>query len=190
MPNQSDRRLLLRSIDATIEKSILDFGCTLDLESTEDDDDMEELWGFKHHVLNTRYLQDRSISFGKRSMAEELHGYTERQFKQEVRMDKRSFNTIVEMIENHPIFSNHSRRKQTLPWKQCLVAFKRFGTYGNANSLGSNGRFVGFSEGAVCKFVKRVTTAILSLRKEVVYWPNSSERSAIKRRIYNKYGLK
>ena len=78
-------------------------------------------------------------------------------------MDKVSFHHIVSILERHPIFHNCSRNKQADVWKQCFVAFRRLGTYGNANSLIRNAHHSGFAEGSVVKFTDRVITALLSL---------------------------
>ena len=92
----------------------------------------------KHEALmGTRYLIPRTYARNKASMAGMLFSYTERQFRQEARMDRFSFDRIVGILEKHPIFQNNSRFDQTAPWIQCLVAFKRLGSYGNANSLGN-----------------------------------------------------
>lgn len=120
-------------------------------------------------------------------MADLLFTLIDRQFKQEVRMDKNSFVTIVDILAVRPVFHNNSHRQQTPVWIQCLVVFKRLGCYGNANSLGANGRNSGFSEGAVVKFTDRVTEALLSIQKEIIKWPDEAEQ--IRARIRSKYGI-
>ena len=140
-------------------------------------------------IRRSRYFDPRTCIFKKPSLVDLLWGYTERQFRQETRMNRSSFIKIVEILEKHPVFHNNSRRKQTPPWVQCLIAFKRLGCYGNANSLGATGRANGFSEGAVVKFTDRVVTAILSIMKKVIRWPSAEERVIIKNRFKKDAGI-
>ena len=171
MPRVSDRKRLLRELERCITYLAVD-----DL-LDEDESDLDEIMEIYAVVKESRYLYPREYKTHKRSMADLIWSYSDRQFRQEVRMSRDSFVKIVRILEKHPIFKNNSRRKQAPPWVQCLVAFKRFGCFGNANSLGANGRNCGFSEGTVVNFMSRVTTAILTLKKEVIKWPDADYRS-------------
>ena len=103
-------------------------------------------------------------------------------------MDKVSYR-IVDMLKEHPIFYNRSRNKQVPAWVQCFVAFRRLGTYGNANSLLRNAHHSGYSEGSIVNYMDRVVTAILALHDRFVKWPNAEERSRIKYRSRSKSGI-
>ena len=104
-------------------------------------------------------------------------------------MDKASFYRIVNMLEGNPVFHNRSRNQQAPVWVQCFVAFRRLGTYGNANSLIRNAHHAGYSEGSIVNYMDRVVTAILSLHDRFVNWPNAEERVKIKSRIRSKFGI-
>ena len=71
----------------------------------------------------------------------------------------------------------------------CFVAFRRLGTYGNANSLIRNAHHSGFAEGSVVKFTDRVVSAILSLHDNHIRWPDAQERAKIKLRFKSKFGI-
>ena len=184
MPKVSERKKLLKELEHCAKHIIISTPL-----GQEDDSDLDEILEISAALKQCRYLHPRVLDFKKRSMADLLWGYSERNFRQETRMSKDSFVRIVRCLEKHPIFENNSHRKQTSAWIQCLVVFRRFGCYGNANSLGSNGRNSGFSEGAIVNFVSRVTTALLSIRKQVIKWPNANERVKIKTRFKNDSGV-
>ena len=118
-----------------------------------------------------------------------LNSYDDKGFKAEVRMDKRSFYNIVDMLATHPIFHNKSLNKQAPVWIQCFVAFRRLGTFGNANSLIRNAHHAGFPEGSIVNYLGRVVTAILSLHNTYIRWPYLEERSKIISRITSKFGI-
>ena len=190
MPKTSERGKLLAEVDHliwlhAINESILD-----DAEVKKSKEkDARDLLDLRLCICESRYLEPRSYRSDKHSLADQIWEYTERQFKQEVRMDRESFVKLVRILSSHSIFKNKSKLQQTPVWIQCLIVFRRLGCFGNANSLGMNGRTYGFSEGAVVLFVKRVFTSLFSIRKSVVKWPDEEERIQIKERFRRNYGI-
>lgn len=192
MPKTSDKAILLNEVEEAITFLLLIEDDTADENSVMVDTEerfLDELFLMHEALSETRYFMPRRYVKNKPSMAQFLFGLTDRQFRQEARMHRNAFTRIVDILKVHPVFQNHSRLEQTPVWIQCLVAFKRFGSYGNANSLGNNGRNLGFSEGAVVKFMHRVITALLSIRDQVIKWPDAEERSRISERFKKNYGL-
>lgn len=182
MPTRSLRHHILADLDYLIKVEVSDTPVNSD--SREDSSNaVEELLVIRNGIGGSRYLAPRAYVKQKRTMADMLYSYDEKGFKAEVRMDKASFRQIVNILGRHPVFHNKSRNKQTPVWIQCYVAFRRLGSYGNANSLIRNGHNAGFSEGCVVKFMDRVITAILSLRKQYIYWPDADERARIRSRF-------
>ena len=151
--------------------------------------DLAEIVEIRTGILATRYLNSRIYETVKHGMVDMLQSYDDRGFKAEVRMDKLSFYQIVRMIEGFPIFQNRSRNQQAPVWVQCFVAFRRLGTYGNANSLIRNAHHAGFAEGSVVNFTNRVVAALLSLHDRYIHWPDADERSSIKSRFRSKFGI-
>jgi hypothetical protein len=117
-------------------------------------------------------------------LLEELDGF---RFKQEVRMAKEAFHKIVEMIKDNAVFHNHSYCRQTPVDHQLLVTLRRFGYSGNGGSIGSVARYFRISEGSVEMFTNRCTSAILSLEKDVIVWPQEDEKRCISNRIQSRY---
>ncbi|GAV08223.1 hypothetical protein RvY_17948 [Ramazzottius varieornatus] len=69
------------------------------------------------------------------------------------------------------------------------MALWRSGCSGNEASVGKVARHFGVSEGAVVLHTNRVIVSILSLEKEVVFWPDASEKKTIKKRIFELSGF-
>lgn len=46
-------------------------------------------------------------------------------------MSKSSFNNLIDLIEDNPVFQNNSNMKQVPVWWQALVALANLGTAGN-----------------------------------------------------------
>ena len=184
MPTSSKRKLYLDEVEKLINV-IKEFE-PLD---AEDEEAIEYLLMLTEEISRERYLEPRRLNFKKPRLSDVLVEYSERQFKQEVRMSKESFLKIVEAFSAHPIFQNHSRRKQSPVWLQFMVTFKRLGCFGNGSSLGAIGRLHGLSEGGVDKIFNRVITAILSIANDIIKWPDADERTAIKARFQRNHGI-
>jgi hypothetical protein len=73
------------------------------------------------------------------------------------------FQTILNLIEEHPIFTNNSNNSQTPVEQQLAVTLYRMGRYGNGASLENIARTAGCSEGSVENYTTRCFTAIESL---------------------------
>jgi hypothetical protein len=81
--------------------------------------------------------------------------YSEREFKQIVRVNRDTFQFIVSKIANHPVFVNKSRHAQRGCWIQALVALEKLGSHGNGASVGNIARSAGVGNGTVTLYVKR-----------------------------------
>jgi hypothetical protein len=181
MPRVSERQKLLNEVDSLLETMIL-YG-------DEKSKDFSQLMEVKVALSTFRFLNLRKHLAKNRSMNEMFLQYGHRDFKQVARMDKRSFERLVEMISGDPIFQSDNRKKQAPVWIQLMVVLTRLGCYGNGVSVGRIGVTCGFSYGSVCHFTRRVFQAILKLRKQAIRWPDADERKEISARMERKYGL-
>ena len=188
MPTRSKRHNILTDLEHLIRHLAVDQNAG-ELENSSTSRSLDELVEIRAGILSARYLHCRVYDTDKRGMVDMLDSYDDKGFKSEVRMDKASFYRIVDMLKEHPTFHNRSRNKQVPVWVQCFIAFRRLGTYGNANSLLRNAHHSGYSEGSIVNYMDRVVTAILALHDRFVKWPNAEERSKIKYRIRSKSGI-
>ena len=188
MPTRSKRHQLLSEMEhlirsVALDETVGDPGGSISSRS------LDELVEIQAGILSTRYLHCRLYDTEKRGLVDMLNSYDDKGFKAEVQMDKRSFYNLVDMLGTYQVFHNRSINKQAPVWIQCFVAFRRLGTFGNANSLIRNAHHAGFSEGSIVKYLDRVVTAILSLHNDYIYWPNEEVRLQIKSRIRSKFGI-
>lgn len=84
-----------------------------------------------------------------------LWQYSEREFKQIVRVNRDTFQFIISIIINHPVFQNNSRNPQQQCWVQALVALEKLGSEGNGASVGRIARSAGIGTGTVSLYTKR-----------------------------------
>jgi len=80
-------------------------------------------------------------------------------------------------------------KKQYAVQLQLLVFLNRIGSEGAEGNSKKLANFFGISPGTVRNITKRVTKAILSLKEEVIIWPKSSHREAMKTEIKILYGF-
>ena len=168
MPRLSDRQALIHELDDALRWLVMN-----DEEETEDFNDVIET---RELVELTRFLNLRDYVQKNKTMPYMLWEYSDRDFKQAVRMKKASFVKLVELIEGDRIFSNNAFNKQAPVWIQTMVTLQVLGLYGNGGSIGRNARMAGFGWGTVCKFRDRVFAAILAKKKRVIKWPDIDER--------------
>lgn len=182
MPRTSERRWILQEIDNLLEYMIL-----ADDDESEEFEDIIELRAF---IESKRFLTSKTAIPKNTTMNDMLWIWPDDAFNQEVRMGKLAFIRLVNLLKEHEVFKSNSRNKQKPVWIQLLVVLRRLGGNGNGNSVGRSSRLAGIGAGTVQLFTNRVFTAILSLEKQVVTWPNAEERIRISGRFDRKYGLK
>jgi hypothetical protein len=119
-------------------------------------------------LYSTRYLNPiikipKSVHF--RNMIFQL---PEKEFKQIARMQKKSFLSLVKLLETDCVCDNNSNNKQIDTWVQILVAIDRLGCFGNGSSVGRIARCFGISTGAVVLYTKRTIKARLNVSNSVM----------------------
>ena len=188
MPTISDREVLIKELD-----SFLKFMAMMD---EDESDDFIDVMEYRVSIEGCRYINLRTYETKKQSLNDMMWQYSDSAFRQTVRMDKASFIAILRKISPHQVFHRSTRnryktyyKKQTPIWIQLMVTLTRLGCHGNGVSLGRVGRNCGYSSGTVVLFTQRVFTAIKTIRKEFIFWPDANERIKISERFKNKFGI-
>ncbi|CAG8849468.1 16980_t:CDS:1, partial [Racocetra persica] len=105
-----------------------------------------------------------------------LFNYNESEFRKMLRMDKKTFWTLVEKIQYHPVFYSNSNNLQTNVELQLAVALNRLGT---KSSLWTISTLFGICEATVLNFLNRIIIAIQSLRSEYIIWPSENYQQEV-----------
>jgi hypothetical protein len=100
------------------------------------------------------------------------------------------FQTILMLIEEHPVFTNNSNNAQTPVEQQLAVTLFRMGRYGNGASLEDIAQQSGCSEGSVEKYTDRCFEAIKSLHDLFVRRPALAEKEVEKKWIDEHLGFR
>lgn len=182
MPRLSERQALIDDIESILKE--------LAIHGDEKTADFSELFDLRASLDEARYLNLRKHIKKNRSMNDMLWTYSDKDFRQAVRMDKTSFVKIVELIKNHDVFNRESKtQKQAAVWVQLMVTLQFCELEGNGASIGRNARSNGFGEGTVVKFKQRCFKAILSMEKDFIKWPDEVERDVISSWFRVKHGI-
>ena len=112
------------------------------------------------------------------------------EFRHQLRMDKTTFEKILHLIKDDPVFHSRSNRKQASVREQAALAFYRLGKNGTGASYLDVAIAKGFGKGTVPLYTKRVITALLNLRDRFLRFPDATERMRIASRIESRFGLK
>ena len=91
------------------------------------------------------------------------------------------FQTILTLIEQHPIFTNNSNNSQTSVEQQLAITLFRMGRYGNGASIEDIAWQAGCAEGSVENYTDRCFAAIESLHDRFLRRLTSGEKEAEKK---------
>lgn len=128
MPNLSERQSLLRNLENLLELQVLESSSTRNTTSEENEDDgasssrsrlrsTDEDWIVMYgSFCSNRYLYERSqVARATEKTTWLLEQLDDNRFKQEIRMSRCSFFSLVRLTEGHSIFSNQSNHSQRPP---------------------------------------------------------------------------
>jgi hypothetical protein len=171
----------------------------------EDEDDFDDMYEYQLELVKSKkYINPRqpyrtsSLASYKKDLDNinstddnqldnviERPWLTEEEFLQKYRMSRTSFDTLLGMVKDHPVFEkkNKSGRQQAPPATQLMTLLKYLGTEGSGNSnLGLRDVFL-IGRGTVQLYRHRAMTAVRSLRDSAIKWPDKEERQEISKRI-------
>jgi DDE superfamily endonuclease len=115
---------------------------------------------------------------------------TDDEFLAKYRMTRDSFNAIVDLIKGHPVFQYKGRGKPQPPAAhQLMVLLRYLGCEGGGASNPDLRNMFGIGRGTVPLYKRRVVIALMSLREQVLFWPDEAERERIAARIRTKYAF-
>jgi hypothetical protein len=147
-------------------------------EQLEAEEDEEIVFLSLCSLLDSRYLESRIYNVAKSQAWWHLivPKYDDIRFKRIMRMDSQSFQNFLIKIQSHPIFQPTSNNQQAPVELQLAVFLRRVGSKDEIFGICSR---YGISEGTVYLYCKRVMTAILSLKSELVKWPTGELRRMV-----------
>src|SRR6202522_4264781 len=99
-----------------------------------------------------------------------------KRFWHNLRVSASTFDSLLEMIETDPVFSNASNISQTPIIKQMAIAMFWFGHNGNAASVEAVAQWAGVSARTVVNCTRRVMIAFLALHDSTIRWPSEDEK--------------
>jgi hypothetical protein len=138
-------------------------------------------------IRHFRYLRERPpmLKAGSLQLAWEYAQNTAHHscFINMLRASPEVFYVILGLIEDHPIFQNHSNNPQAPVWIQLAVTLYRMGRYGNGASIQDIACFAGISKGAVELYTRRCFDAIESFHDAFVCRPTAEEKECEKQWI-------
>jgi DDE superfamily endonuclease len=111
------------------------------------------------------------------------------EFIQKYRMSRESFDRLLDMIKDHPVFHTGKKKKQ-VPVSFQLMTFLRYvGSEGTGGSNSCQRQTFGIGYGTACLYRDRVTEAIRSFSEQFLNWPDEDERESIAFEILKEYGI-
>ncbi|KAF7321839.1 DDE Tnp4 domain-containing protein [Mycena kentingensis (nom. inval.)] len=145
-------------------------------------------------IRNTRYLAPREpvAKAGSLHLAWIYKTGTpsdQKRFENMLRMSPYCFDVLLQLIQDHPIFTNNSNNPQAPVEEQLAVTLYRMGRYGNGASVQDIARTAGCSEGSVENFTNRVFTAIESLHDLFVRPLTEEEKDREKQWVEDSLGF-
>jgi hypothetical protein len=116
--------------------------------------------------------------------------FNDDEFREHFRLSRESFFQLYDLIKEHPSFSTKKKRRpQTSTELQLLIFLYKLSSSGTGGKFNRIAKFFKVSYGNARSCSQRVLKAVLSLEKQVVWWPSREEKQIISRRFYITYGL-
>ena len=178
MPRTSDRMLVLKELEKVIRTRQVEAAFRIVARNDSDTDDdgtmLSEIIDVtieqaRDTIQGRRYFYDRKpyrTGFSKETFERDLQAedlpdgtspwLTDEEFLQKYRMHRDSFQVIVSLIQNHPVFQSKGKRKQAPIQYQLLVFLYYIGTEGSGASSPRCRQVFGIGRGTCNIFRKRV----------------------------------
>ena len=106
-----------------------------------------------------------------------LPTFTDARFRAFTRMNRSTFNSLVEILSEDEIFHNNSSCPQAPVEEQLLLALHKLGNAGSACTFIKSAGNWATSEGHIHKCTKRVVLALCNLKDERIRWPTAKEKT-------------
>ncbi|KIY70502.1 hypothetical protein CYLTODRAFT_441951 [Cylindrobasidium torrendii FP15055 ss-10] len=145
-------------------------------------------------IQDTRYLRGRGrvVKAGQFNLLIDfaLSPEDHNRFVDMVRVSPYVFASILELIEDNPIFHNNSPNPQEPVELQLAVALYRLGRYGNGASVKDVARVFGIGDGTAELYTERCMTAIESLQHLFVRQLTAEEKEVEKEWMDKQLGFR
>jgi hypothetical protein len=154
------------------------FRCALaEMEWEEQEITLHELMELTGVVTGTRYMCDRGqYDPAMTSKADEVF-FSVRELETWCHCTPASFNFIYDAVKNHEVFAYGGRRRQVDVKYQLFCALARLCCSGlNINRFASTFHT---SHGSILNYTARVCTALNSIEKRYLRWPNAARRTLL-----------
>lgn len=143
-------------------------------------DDIEEALLLAACIEDSRYSVDRIQQLRPQHFFTSVFpDLPDDQFRALLRTTRTGFKSLVETLQDHPVFSNNSRNPQADPAIQIAVALCRLGSNGNGCSLARVQAMFGIGSGTVVAYTARVVKSLNDLAKQYIVWPDRKRRREI-----------
>jgi hypothetical protein len=141
-----------------------------------------------HHFLYHSSKYRKSSNHWQDYFDDQL--FNDNEFREHFRLSRNSFYQLYDFIKEHPIFSTQKKRRPQTPIVlQLLIFLYKLSSSGTGGKFNRIAKFFKVSYGNARYCFQRVLTAVLSLEKQVIWWPTREEKQMISRRFYITYGL-
>ncbi|KAG5649381.1 hypothetical protein H0H81_004195 [Sphagnurus paluster] len=145
-------------------------------------------------LSETRYFNGRDHHVPKSGnihlaweYAQDPHDYS--RFLNMLHIPPLSFNVLLELIKNHPVFYNQSQSAQAPVETQLAVTLYQMGGYGNGASVQEVACVAGILEGSVDNYTDQCLTAIESLHDIYICPLTAGEKEVEKTWLENQLGF-
>ncbi|KAI9241645.1 MAG: hypothetical protein BYD32DRAFT_468819 [Podila humilis] len=102
---------------------------------------------------------------------------SEREFRACMRMSRASFDRVLSLIGDHPVFQSRGTKPQEPAAVQISLALDHLGHFGNGMGITRLSSQWRRSEGSCINYTNRMLEAILSLEDQYSAWPCSEHRA-------------
>ncbi|KAG1725681.1 hypothetical protein EDD22DRAFT_853646 [Suillus occidentalis] len=113
--------------------------------------------------------------------------WPDRDFRHKYRVSRTTFDHLVRILEENPIFKSMGRKPQRPVRYQLACFLLRYGTRGGDSLQAAHKLGIGF--GTVFLYCKRVVRALREIGMQVVTWGDETRQNEMTRRVLDQSGI-
>ncbi|CAO3571157.1 unnamed protein product [Mortierella alpina] len=130
--------------------------------------------------------EEEATAGPRRCIVERLQGYSDRQFKRHLGIDRASFVRLARLIMRDDVFKNTDNEQQEVPLAQLAVALSRLDSFGNCVAPLRFGLMWDRSVRTCLTYIEHTVEALLGLQDRYLAWPTPVQRRAHAARMAEK----
>ncbi len=145
--------------------------------------------GMRYLFREKSYRNRREVFNLEDTLSHDSVLFNDEEFLKNFRISRYSFHWLLQLFIDSPELASVGTKERLPPALHLLLFLKKVGSEGVSANDSQLAQFFGIGKGTVPIMFRRMKSAILSLKEDVISWPTAEEKEIMKLEIKAKYGF-